>query len=173
MIDYDGWDAYRVVLVTGPQRSGTTFVARVIAHDTGRLYVDEDAFDIHGMAAWRRLVESSSDAVIQCPSMMHLVRTVPSDCLVVVVRRPLDAIGASERRICWDGERLEVGRFSGVEVDVTAGESRAAAVKYAWWADHRSDVPHWVEVDYESLSDHPLWVEDREGFEKRQWEVSA
>ena len=159
MIDYDGWERYRVVLVTGPQRSGTTFVSHVIAEDTGRRHIDEDEFNVRDEKRWRKLVAESAGSVIHCPSMMHLVTVVPDDVLVVLVRRPLPDIAASEARIGWD---------AGHELAKYAGRSVAAAVKYAWWADQ--EVAHSVIVDYDSLADHHLWVDDRAKFGPRQWQ---
>ena len=60
---------YNVVLVTGPQRAGTTITARMIAHDTGLRYIDESAFAATDEVRWRRVVKSSERAVIQCPGM--------------------------------------------------------------------------------------------------------
>lgn len=162
MIDYDGWDAYRAVLVTGPQRSGTTFAAHAIAADTGREYFDEESFKIDNEPLWWKLVTDVDNAVVHCPGMMHRVTGVPQDVLVVVMWRPITEIIASQNRVGWGQGRDELGKFGRVD-----GE--ACVVKYAWLLDNWQRIPNLRLVAYHSLSDHPMWVEDRSGFAMRQW----
>lgn len=159
-----GIDRFRVILVTGPQRSGTTFVANCFAHDTKRPYVDEAAFGTGNYDLFMQVVHGASVCVMQAPSMMKFAHHVPDDVLVVVVRRNVVDIVASQERIGWGGERLELARY-GLE------EGCISQVKYDYW-DRNKDVSpsSWMEVQYESMLEHPLWVgkEDRASFSPKQ-----
>lgn len=160
-------DHFRVILVTGPQRSGTTFVANAISHDTKRPYVDEAAFGTSNYGLFIDVVEQASVCVMQAPSMMKFVHLVPDDVLVVVVRRKIEDIEASQERIGWSGEALELARY---------GKSTGviAEVKYDYWDRNKAHSPrNWVEVEYESMFNHPLWVDkdDRAEFTSKQTKI--
>ena len=162
---------YRVVLVTGPQRSGTTVCARAVSQDAGLRLVLEEAFGVHDDARWRALVESAQGAVIQCPTMCRYVDEYGDrdDVAVVLMRRPLAEILASQERIRWLYEHLELARY-GVE------SGTQALVKYAYWDEHqRARIRHAYEVQYHDLCKHALWVpaEKRRRFRDRQTSEEA
>lgn len=152
------------MVVSGPQRSGTTFAAKVIAAELGWAFLDETTFGISNVGRWAQAVASEHEAVIQCPSMMKYIHGLPDDVLAVVMRRPVDDIVASQVRIGWEWEPVELARYG-----LTSGV--AAQVKYDWWEQNRHDGPALsVELDYQTLETHPLWVEapERAGFEAKQ-----
>jgi Cupin-like domain len=146
--------AHPRILVTGPQRAGTTIASRMIAHDTGHRCVDEAEFGVYDVRAWRRLLELDR-VVIQCPHMLKLIVDEPrEDVLVVLMRRALADIHASEQRIGWEenyrGNSAELAPFGR-----TLGSS--AEIKYAYWQGNVKP-PHFVELSYETLRDHPFYV---------------
>ena len=56
MIVFEHLLNFAVVLVSGPQRSGTTICAKMIAHDTGHTYIPESEYQFHDEAAFRAIV---------------------------------------------------------------------------------------------------------------------
>jgi hypothetical protein len=149
-----GWLAeYDQVLVTGPQRSGTRICAQMIALDTDHLFVDEADFGVDSLYKLTRLLDRSRQVVVQCPALCRHVHHLAHDRMaVVLMRRDVDAIVASQQRIDWEFERVELMRY-----DHTGG--RPAQVKYDFWESRQVDViPHAFEIPYESLKQHPLWV---------------
>ena len=145
---------HRRILVTGPQRSGTTIAGRMIASDTGHRYIDEAEFGVYDVDAWRELL-TLDDVVIQCPHMFKpALDEARIDVLVVLMRRDLEAIHASESRISWEdtyrGNSAELAVFG-----LSAGSS--AAIKYQYW-ESRPKPPSYLELPYEVLADHPLFV---------------
>lgn len=166
---------FRVVVVTGPQRSGTTVCARAIAMDTGLGYVDEEDVGFvrpcfFDMAAFWQVVELSAGVVIQAPGACHLAHLLGRDgsVAVVLMRRPVDEIVASQERIGWGCELSELAMYG-----CCAG--RIAEVKYYWWERYqKARVANGFEVKYGSLREHPLWVptEERAGFGPRQWTLT-
>lgn len=157
------------MVVSGPQRSGTTFAAKVVAAELGWTFLDETTFGIQNRQMWRRLLQHEQRSVVQCPAMMrHLHDDVPDDVLVVVMRRHVSDIVASQHRIGWEWERTELSRYG-----LKSGS--ISEVKYDWWDTHKMDGPaRWVELDYDTLSGHPMWVapEVRVTFSPKQTEVT-
>jgi hypothetical protein len=154
------------IVVTGPQRSGTTIAAQIIAYDTGYRYVDEGAFGVYDSQKWRRIL-SQDGVVVQCPHMLRLIVDDPPDGIfAILMRRDLAEIHASERRIHWE-EKLNGNSRELMVFDRTDGDS--AQIKYDYWSSHPKLCPY-LEVDYRTLSDHPLFVDQslRSGFGPKQ-----
>ncbi len=140
------------IVVTGPQRSGTTIAARMIADDTGHRFVDEEEFGIDNVDQWRALL-AEERVVVHCPHMLkRILDEAPSSVFVVLMRRPLGEIRASADRFGWYsadwGNGRELAQFG-----VTEGDS--ALLKYEYWDSNDKAFPH-LEVPYSSLEGHPL-----------------
>jgi len=175
VIMFERLTKHNVILVSGPQRSGTTIAAKMIAADTGYGNIDETGYGVYSRKRFTAII-CQDRIVVQCPTMSHVLHKVATDeTLVVFMVRDLEDIVASERRINWTiGPYKELANY---------GLSRKAArryrhhggqvapLKYAfWWGTQRELVPHYLELDYESLSAHPLWVsrEQRAQFNAKQ-----
>ena len=163
-------DGFRVVLVTGPQRSGTTIAAKMIAADTGLRFVPEEDFSLHNKSQWNSLINTRNRIVIQCPSMCRYAHEhgKADDIAVVLMVRPLDEIVASQQRIKWATaeKQRELARY-----DRKRGEP--AKVKYDYWVKYQvNDIKHAYEIQFNSLAGHPLWVpgDKRNNFGARQTE---
>lgn len=152
---------FRKIFVTGPQRSGTRIAAQMVAHDTGLKYVDEKAFSGDSLTSLWPLLSDDQPMVIQCPAACRWVHlfTAPENA-VVLMRRAVDDIIASQNRIGWDREPSELIKYD--LLDGTISE-----VKYRFWDETQRDLIHNpFEIEYESLSEHPMWISkpDRVGF---------
>ena len=164
---FDHLGDFNVVLVTGPQRSGTTLVARAISHDTGLRYIDERDLETVNVEAWRYLVAGVKWSVIQCPAMSAFVHEPGiggrADLAVVFVIRPVEEIIASQERIGWKGEHSELIRCNALHGPI-------ATVKYDHWDKRRAMIANPFDVAYHDLEQHPLWVaeDERRG---RHWGV--
>jgi len=102
---------YNHILVTGPQRSGTTIAAKMIAKDTRHKYIKELA-------------------------------------------------------------RFGMSRHQAKSFRMRGG--RVCDLKYKRWREEQRDkIPHYIELEYESLSAHPMWVpkERRVNFGGKQTEL--
>lgn len=165
---------HRKILVTGPHRSGTTFAATAIAHDTGHGLIREELsrFRYDALRYW--LVDAHMPLVCQAPYAAEICHTF-SDVLVVWMVRDIEDIKASQSRMVMeDGTPVNWGRIAYGQLRAyheQAGE--IAEIKYRNWPGQRAQIANWLEVDYESLRDHPLWVEAplRKNFHVRQTSV--
>ena len=161
---------YKKILVTGPQRSGTRIMAKMIARDTGYKYIDEDCFGVHNP---RELIKFllKDVAVIQCPALFHLVHAfVADDTLIVVAKRNIEDIVASQKRVKWNSwNKKEFKKYG--EKD---NHKKISVVKYKYWDSVQKPlVKNWLEVEYDSLSDHPMWIKKgkRAKFHTKQTEL--
>lgn len=150
---------YKKIVVTGPQRSGTTICSRMIACDTGHSCVDETAFGAENESGWRQVLERNN-VVVQCPAMSKLCSDLGNNVLVVFMRRDVGDIMASQSRIDWGSEGHELKKY-GAEGDI-------AQVKYDYWEQNKP--ANWIDVEYESLKKHPLWIDKqyRKNFSPKQ-----
>lgn len=157
---------YSRIYVTGPQRSGTTICAQMIAADTDYRYVDENDYAIYDLDKFNAL-KKETGVVIHCPAHCHHIEEYADGAtLIVLMRRPVLEILASQERIDWGYEAAELRQYHAEEAGLPI-----AIVKYARWDRmQRRLIPHWQEISYRDLSAHRMWVPDelRKGFERRQ-----
>ena len=164
---------FNSIVVTGPQRSGTTFTAKAIAHDCGFKFINEftrrTGVDFQNL---QRSILSEKRIVIQSPILspaLHLLK-IPYDCAIVFMHRNIEDILKSELRIKWSGdkdEKLSIrhwinnSNFS-IELDYSQPVS---ALKYKlWWEVQYQDLlsrhPFQIfNLNYESMSCHPMWID--------------
>lgn len=172
---------FEYILVTGPQRSGTTIMAVMIANDLGYEFIEEGT--IWGRLQWQPpdppaprdftayfQKEDTPPAVIHCPehsAYCHLYAGF-DNVAVVMVRRDIDDIIASQERVGWGFEWLEMKHYPGEERPISR-------VKYKHWDDYQKKElgKQAFEIEYESLKKHPMWVDksERNDFAIAQVEV--
>jgi hypothetical protein len=157
------------ILVSGPQRSGTTLIARAIWQDTGLEYVDEQEFSAVNEAEWRAMVQLRENFVMQCPGMCRYIHEFgqEDDLAVVMCHRPIADIITSQERIGWEWEKYELLRY-----DLSQGV--IAEVKYGYWNEvQKRSINNAFDVYYSHLDQHPLWIpqEQRADFNRRQWKL--
>jgi len=165
---FERFEPFDRIVVTGPQRSGTTICGKIIAHDLNYRYVDEMGVSVRDIKRVMAMFDSGERFVLQCPALCRYVHHFANrmDTAVIMMRRPIAAIIASQERIDWT-RRFEKEELS--HYGVTTGP--IAAVKYAYWdAVQRRVIRFAFEVRYEDLAGHPLWVDqaDRKQFKPKQ-----
>ncbi len=158
---------FRIVLVTGPQRSGTRICSRMIAADTAFQYVDENAFHVHDVHEFTQILKGKR-LVVQCPALCYRIQQHSGkDTAIVLMLRDVADIIASQERINWQGEERELKKYKrqfGV----------ISEVKYTHWFLHqRRKIHNPYEIEYRKLNSHPLWVdpEKRAEFGAAQWKI--
>jgi hypothetical protein len=166
------------VLVTGPQRSGTTIAAHILAAELGLRYLDEVSFAAHDHRRARELF-SEGGVVVQGPGLCHVAHLYGhGEGAVVMMRRDCEAILRSEERIGWrdelDGFNLRIEREKYEAMFGISGKN-IALIKYYCWDTIQKATCNAYDLDYESLRQHPLWREpsEREHFGPRQWRSRA
>jgi hypothetical protein len=159
---------YQRIWVTGPMRSGTSICARMICHDTGYTYVDGASINTLEANKLRKKFGDREGVVVQCPFAAYMIDKVVAgddESLVVFMYRHPNDILASQKRIGW-ADQKELRRYPGATYETLT------ECKYAQWVcATREYVPNYVELEYEDLAPHPMWVPKalRRNWDKRQW----
>ncbi len=138
---------FRQILVTGPQRSGTHIVSKMLANDFGLQYVDESRVNA-GRWAGMRMALSNPRVSVQCPafsSEIHHVKSAPSRCVVWVYRNRQEVLD-SQDRIGWTRriEPLEIDSYRRVWGQGALGFDRCYDIKHHVWESRqipRMNVP--------------------------------
>lgn len=160
---------YTRITVTGPQRSGTTIAAAILADELGFEPLYEEAIEIDSLERYFALFAQRDRFVLQAPSLCCFAHALPG--AIVLMRRRLDEIVQSQDRVQWAGqwERYELRKYF-------TAVGPVASVKYhAWDTYQRPAMKHAFELDYNSLRGHRFWVdaERRRDFHNRQIAVKS
>lgn len=144
------------IFVTGPQRSGTTIAARILATDLNRTYVDEAEYTPNNLPR---------NAVIQAPFILKFVLELsfmfPKAHFVFMERNKADIVKSMER-IEWYKDYFTDSTFYDTYVDHT--------YKYINLLCDTLPKDRWSVLQYDSLINHPLFINDRYDFTVRQWQ---
>lgn len=157
------------LFVTGPQRSGTTFISNCLAKSHGIPIIDEAEFEAHFYGRFRFLAKKNKNWVVQGPALFHKIFDVYHDfpdVTFVVIKRNVEDILKSQKRISWSDD-MERAHMNVAKNDVRP----IAEIKYCLWDKWKNDLPSWVEYSYYDFELHPYWVgEDlRLNFTSKQW----
>lgn len=163
------------IIVVGPQRSGTTIATKMIARDLGYTEFLEEKVSFRYETLRAMVVTNHRErkvrGVYQAPHLTAFCHLIPAEPAVVMMVRGVKDILASQHRINWGGpggvnEMKELAlyyRDTGV----------ASEVKYEVWHKYQKKlIKNPYELEYESLKNHPMWVdkEGRKNFKPRQTE---
>lgn len=138
---------FRRIIVTGPHRSGTTIAAEIIAEDTGKRCIREEAFQQTNIIKAAKIQEG----VIQGPYLLPWTPALASDETAVIY-------------VLRDGK----------EIDASVARLRVSKPLFHWsqawalWQRIAPLLPHAETIEYQALRGHRLWVENRKGWGHRQ-----
>ena len=157
---------FRRVLVTGPQRTGTTIAARMFAGDLNYRFLREEDFGAHNLPAAFKLWEQSDQIVMQAPALSAYCHLFKAGA-VVWMRRPIEEILRSRQRIrMHDGGPERIAYFT--------DRWPLAEFKNECWETRQRPVigERAFECQYHWLEGHPLWVppKERQNWNRRQTE---
>lgn len=157
---FESLKEFNNIVISGPQRSGTRIAAKIVAEDTKKTYVDEKYLDFHSLKLLEYFLLHGNN-VIQCPALCHLLHYITApDTLIIIIRRSIDEIIASERRR-WseEAERIELLKYG-----CTGGV--ISEIKYMFWDFIQKDIigKRAREINYHSLEEHHLFIKDRKDF---------
>lgn len=158
------------IIVTGPQRAGTTIGTKILAAELGYEFIQEEAFQVHRLDLLCLIALTKSRFVLQAPTMSGCCHYL-TGVAVVFMRRPIADIVKSEQRVHWNSQGFEKAKY------FDSSRRLAAEVKYDAWDRFQKRLlkDRAFELEYASLHGHPLWVpaEQRQHFSVRQLELSG
>lgn len=164
---------FRKILVTGPHRSGTTICSRMLDSDLPQhMLFDERDVGVRSLSRLMRQLATNGPDIIHGPCFSSLVQWMTGDMAVVFMQRDEADIQKSQDRIGWTKREA---KWQLDQYFFQSASSVPNAVYYGWICHQKAmmQVPYF-EIEYESLSEHPLWVpkEKRTNFSNRQWKVA-
>jgi hypothetical protein len=149
----------------------------MIAQDTGHDLIMEDEFKGSNLNQLSAFTQANySPMVIQCPFLSDIIHDLNwligqdmDKTLIVFMHRYRKHIIESEERV----ERVDFNSVARGQKNKyhTDSEQHISDIKYEAWEDQRKVIPHYLDVGYESLSEHPLWIQDRQNL-KFQHEIA-
>ena len=154
---------YSKIFVTGLARSGTRIATRMIAQDTGMDFIDETEWGVVDVPKLVHYDKYFSKFVVQATSLSFCIsRFSREDTLIVFVKRDLNDI-----QLSWD--RVRTKNLDSIKL-LWKNPPKEALVsvkdRLFYWERQKPKIINLLEVEYESLKDHPLWVpkEKRDDF---------
>lgn len=166
---------YRVVLVSGPARSGTTICGKMIASDTGHVFWGDDQYPPYDIELWEMAVSnyySLPPRVIQCAGMTsQLHRVTADDVMIVYMHRPLTEIWDSKRRAGWTTKSYDIewslleSASHGATNTIALDHGMLSLEEFQYWFWHheqRKKCINKMDQQYHALASHPLWVPQRD-----------
>mgnify|MGYP003650551530 CR=1 FL=1 len=185
----DKFSQYSRIILTGCNRTGTTFFSQALSKDLGYTCVDEGEHD-YQLDKFNRLVKLGR-VVVQAPGMVHRAHLMCEEhqsLLVVIMVRPIEDILMSALRIrgtinpAPGGLKLMMSRyrslpemvpfidslnvdFSNIPIDCSQN------MRYTIWKNYQRDLTkNYIQLNYDSLCNHPTWIDkaDRENFHAKQ-----
>jgi hypothetical protein len=153
---FEKFNKYRSILVTGPQRSGTTIATKMIAQDTGKKHIGESVIYEQNknnfMHNFRLKIDywAKQESVIHCPTLVSVCNDYDiSDILIVFMMRDIEDIIASQKRVGWGSEHFEKEFFP-------PDKRPISVIKQEFWKNNKPS--NGMEIHYEDLKGHPLWI---------------
>lgn len=144
----------------------------MIAADTGHDLVLEDDFgygNLNQLAAF--LYSDYSPIVVQCPFLCHIAHDfgyefsidMTENLVVMMHRYRQDIIDSENRAVYKNGQSIGFDKVGGSQAARYNAEPgpHISDRKYEVWQEQCVLIPNALDVGYESLRGHPLWIEDR------------
>jgi len=159
---------FDVILISGPQRSGTTFAGHALAKLLGYWFIDELIYDVNDVEKFDNICRMKK-VVIQCPGMVHRLSDYSQFAALVYMIRNVDDIIASQERIGWDWEEYEFEKLEGMNLE----SDIIAEAKYELLPFFRSIFKLLIELEYDSMNVAEGFVpkEDRKNFLNKQIKI--
>jgi hypothetical protein len=127
---------YKKIVVTGPQRSGTTFFSNSLSKELGFRNIDERKYKVHIEDLFLKELKSEN-IVIQAPAMSHMIHLLEKDksvCIVFIFRDDEEIIN-SEKRIKWDVNHFQTEKNKYINmfgVGIRKYKKNCKMKKYVW-----------------------------------------
>jgi hypothetical protein len=170
---------YTRIIVSGPQRSGTTYTAKQLAKDLNYIHIDEGQYGVHSIKHFAGFLKKNN-VVIQAPALTHILDQIKSaDTLIIWMRRSFEDIANSEDRIDWHPKysNIEFNKYYNKYPnmrDVIESFERSAPMKTYFFENVQRDnmSTDWLDVDYSILESSPGYIstDKRKNFKPKQVE---
>lgn len=159
---------YKKILITGPQRSGTTIASKIIAKRLSLPWMKEESVDVDNLEKFFEMHFKKKKYVLQAPALCHVCHELPVDA-VVFMWRPNSEIEKSASRVNWEFDRYEALKYFYSQSKTPSWNIK----KMIWKVFQSRVVRNGFTLSYRSLKTDVLFVEKkrRKKFDVRQTEI--
>lgn len=158
---------YNTVIVTGCQRTGTTYTAKELSRVLGYHHYDEYDYRTHSIDKFNRILEQDpSPKVIQAPALLHKMGDMGHDVFVFMMVRDEDDVVNSMAKHGWF-EREGLQEFNKFKEGTPKDGYELYRIKTSF--GRGLNLPT---MDYSELVKTEGYIEDRTGFTLKQTERS-
>ena len=163
---------YKKILISGPQRSGTTIASKIFAKRLSLICIDEFEIKCGNEKLFHELIDSKENFVLQCPDMSHCLHKIGhrNDIFIVFMMRNVYDIICSENRINWNwGEKIKIKYEKEFNI-ITKNVPISVIRQHVWKKYQKNQVKNKIELRYECLKDDDLWIDKelRKNFSSKQ-----
>lgn len=170
---------YSKIIVSGPQRSGTTYTAKQLAKSLNYIHIDEYQYGVNSIKHFASFL-NKNNLVIQAPALTHILDQIKSkDTLIIWMCRSFEDIANSEDRIDWHPKYSVIeftkyyNKYPNMR-DVIKSFERSAPMKTYFFENVQKDkmFVDWTYVDYSILESSPGYIspDKRNNFKPKQIE---
>ena len=153
---------FDTIVVSGCQRSGTTYCAEALAKALRYRHHDEDDFGVTNFTNFLQLVRADYKKVIQAPAILHKLKSVEMTTLIVIMTRDEKAVANSMIKHSWfkNHGQEEYSKFG-------IGKPDSPEQVYRTKLNFSKGLKA-VELDYSELRKTDGFVENRTGWGIKQ-----
>jgi len=166
---------YKKIIVTGPQRSGTTITGKILSVRLNLKYLDEMVIKVRDKKLFDQVVNERNNFVLQCPSMSYYIHNIGNreDVFIVFMKRDVHDILLSQYRINWTYDKSESLKYINAGFDVNI-DIPISIIKYHIWNKYQKNkIKNKMELWYECLKTDDMWIDKkfRKNFYSKQTEI--
>jgi hypothetical protein len=105
---------YKKIIITGCQRSGTTYTASILAECLEYIHYDERDFKVDRTDLFEEILNRNELQVIQASAILHRLKIYDGMALIVVLHRDINDVERSMLAHDWfkNNGRFEWSKFS-------------------------------------------------------------
>jgi hypothetical protein len=129
----------------------------MIAHDTGLNYIDETEWGVFELEKLKHLDTYRTNFVVQANSAFHIMPHFSREnTLIVFVKRDIAEIKASWARI------NKLKSINTMWSNPSWIQKKQPEDKLILWESNKSKIKNLLEIEYNDLKSHPLWIDKEE-----------
>jgi len=178
------------ILVTGPCRSGTTICCHILERELGLTFIDshsnyEDSAKSIGyvptFGTFLNFSKHCHNFIAHGPHFHPFLHQVPKDVMIVFMRRPIEDVMASTKRIFkgkWNSKWYDKRSRLGVPFGLKGYFDKLNYAQKTYWVwdnFQKMNINKYIEVSYNILKQHELFIpkRQRKKFRERQWQAQT
>jgi len=149
---------HKTIVITGCQRTGTTYTAKELARVLEYVHYDEDSFKTHSFEMFMNVLNKDENKVIQAPALLHKMGEVPKDVMIVMmIRNEVDVVKSMMRLGWFKGHASK--EYKLYKQDTLKSPEQLYRTKIEFGRELNLD-----ELNYDELKKTENYVEDRSKF---------